>query len=82
MVEAEAIVRGYLTGSGYAEYREQGTVTGIALPGDLRDGSRLPEPIFTPSTKAEQGGHDENISFAALEQTIGAEQAAALREAL
>lgn len=81
MVEAEAIVRGYLTGSGYAEYREQGTVTGIALPGDLRDGSRLPEPIFTPSTKAEQGGHDENISFAALEQTIGAEQAAALREA-
>nr|WP_245324871.1 phosphoribosylaminoimidazolesuccinocarboxamide synthase [Nesterenkonia lacusekhoensis] len=81
MIEAEAIVRGYLTGSGYAEYREQGTVTGIALPEGLKDGSRLPEPIFTPSTKAEQGGHDENISFAQLEQTIGAEQAARLRDA-
>ena len=81
MIEAEAIVRGYLTGSGCAEYREQGTVTGIALPEGLKDGSRLPEPIFTPSTKAEQGGHDENISFAQLEQTIGAEQAARLREA-
>ncbi len=81
MIEAEAIVRGYLTGSGYAEYRESGTVTGIPLPEGLRDGSRLPEPLFTPSTKAEQGGHDENISFAQLEQTIGSEQAAALRDA-
>ena len=81
MIEAEAIVRGYLTGSGYAEYREQGTVTGIALPEGLKDGSRLPEPIFTPSTKAEQGGHDENISFAQLEQTIGVDQAARLRDA-
>ena len=81
MIEAEAIVRGYLTGSGYAEYREQGTVTGIALPEGLKDGSRLPEPIFTPSTKAEQGGHDENISFAQLEQALGAEQASHLRDA-
>lgn len=81
MIEAEAIVRGYLTGSGYAEYRGQGTVTGIRLPEGLTDGSRLPEPIFTPSTKAEQGGHDENISFEQLKQAIGVEQAERLREA-
>ena len=81
MVEAEAIVRGYLTGSGLSEYRASGTVTAIPLPAGLTDGSRLPEPIFTPSTKAEQGGHDQNISFEDLEQTIGAEQAGRLREA-
>lgn len=81
MIEAEAIVRGYLTGSGYAEYREQGAVTGIRLPEGLADGSRLPEPIFTPSTKAEQGDHDENISFEQLKETIGAEPAERLREA-
>lgn len=81
MVEAEAIVRGYLTGSGLAEYRETGTVTGIELPKGLTDGSALPEPIFTPSTKAEQGDHDENISFEQLQQSIGADLARRLRDA-
>ncbi|WP_044495192.1 phosphoribosylaminoimidazolesuccinocarboxamide synthase [Nesterenkonia massiliensis] len=81
MVEAEAIVRGYLTGSGLAEYRASGTVTGIALPEGLSDGSRLPEPLFTPSTKAEQGDHDENISFSRLEEVIGGELAQRLRDA-
>lgn len=81
MVGAEAIVRGFLTGSGFAEYRESGTVNEIPLPAGLADGSQLPEPLFTPSTKAEQGGHDENISFAALETAIGGELAVRLREA-
>ncbi|WP_120006708.1 phosphoribosylaminoimidazolesuccinocarboxamide synthase [Nesterenkonia muleiensis] len=81
MVEAEAIVRGYLTGSGLAEYREFGTVNEIPLPAGLEDGSRLLKPIFTPSTKAEQGGHDENISFEDLEHTIGTDLASKLREA-
>ena len=81
MVEAEAIVRGYLTGSALAEYRETGSVNGIELPEGLQDGSRLPEPIFTPSTKAAQGDHDENITFAQLEASIGADLAARLREA-
>ena len=81
MVEAEAIVRGYLTGSALAEYRASGTVHGIQVPGGLEDGSRLPEPIFTPSTKAAQGGHDENITFAELEEKLGAELAARLRDA-
>lgn len=81
MVEAECIARGYLTGSGLAEYTAHGTVTGIRLPEGLRDGSRLDEPIFTPSSKAAQGGHDENISFAELSTRVGAERAQALREA-
>lgn len=81
MVEAEAIVRGYLTGSGLAEYRSNGTVTGIELREGLVDGSKLPEPLFTPSTKAEQGGHDENISFDALQERIGPELAERLRAA-
>ena len=59
----EAVVRGYLAGSGWKEYREGGTVCGIPLPGGLRDSERLPEPIFTPATKAPIGEHDENISF-------------------
>ncbi len=59
----EAVVRGYLAGSGWKEYREQGTVCGIALPAGLRESERLPEPIFTPATKAPIGEHDENISF-------------------
>jgi len=62
----EAIVRGYLTGSGWAEYQRQGTVCDLALPPGLRESERLPEPIFTPSTKAPQGEHDINISFEAL----------------
>ncbi|WP_344685835.1 MULTISPECIES: phosphoribosylamine--glycine ligase [Actinomycetes] len=81
MVEAECIARGYLTGSGLAEYRESGTVTGIPLPEGLTDGSRLPEPIFTPSSKAEQGGHDVNISFAELAASVGEDLAEQLREA-
>ncbi|GAB3192867.1 hypothetical protein GCM10027061_24150 [Nesterenkonia suensis] len=81
MVEAECIARGYLTGSGLAEYRESGTVTGIPLPDGLTDGSRLPGPIFTPSSKAEQGGHDVNISFTELADAIGPELAEQLREA-
>jgi phosphoribosylaminoimidazole-succinocarboxamide synthase len=63
VVPVEAVVRGYLAGSGWKEYRQWGTVCGVALPADLREGDRLPEPIFTPATKAEGGEHDENISF-------------------
>jgi len=81
MVSAEAIVRGYLSGSALAEYRQTGEVNGIRLPTGLQEGSALPEPIFTPSTKAEQGDHDENITFAQLEERIGSELAARLREA-
>ena len=80
MVEAECIVRGYLAGSGLAEYRRNGTVTGIPLPEGLTDGSLLPEPIFTPSSKAEQGGHDENISLAELKDLVGENLAEQLRE--
>jgi phosphoribosylaminoimidazole-succinocarboxamide synthase len=63
VVPIEAVVRGYLAGSGWKEYREHGTVCGIGLPAGLRESDRLPEPIFTPATKAEMGAHDENISF-------------------
>jgi phosphoribosylaminoimidazole-succinocarboxamide synthase len=63
VVPIEAVVRGYLSGSGWKEYQERGTVCGIALPAGLRESDRLPEPIFTPATKAEQGEHDENVSF-------------------
>ena len=63
VVPIEAVVRGYLAGSGWKEYRADGTVCGIPLPPGLRESDRLPEPIFTPATKAEQGEHDENISF-------------------
>jgi phosphoribosylaminoimidazole-succinocarboxamide synthase len=80
MVPVEAVVRGYLTGSGFAEYRQDGTVCGIELPTGLTDGARLPEPIFTPATKAERGAHDENISFAHLVESIGAPTAARIRE--
>jgi phosphoribosylaminoimidazole-succinocarboxamide synthase len=63
VVPIEAVVRGYLAGSGWKEYRDRGTVCGIRLPAGLRESDRLPEPVFTPATKAEQGEHDENISF-------------------
>jgi phosphoribosylaminoimidazole-succinocarboxamide synthase len=63
VVPIEAVVRGYLAGSGWKEYRERGTVCGIPLPPGLRESDELPDPIFTPATKAEQGEHDENISF-------------------
>ena len=66
VVPIEAVVRGYIAGSGWKEYRERGTVCGIALPPGLRESDRLPEPIFTPATKAEAGEHDENITFDAM----------------
>ncbi len=71
----EAIVRGYLAGSGLKEYQKQGTVCGIKLPEGLKNSSKLPEPIFTPSSKAEVGEHDENISFEEMKKLIGKELA-------
>ena len=76
----EAVVRGYLAGSGWAEYRERGSVCGIALPPGLQNASRLPAPIFTPATKAEFGAHDENISFERMVEAVGAERAERVRE--
>ena len=80
MVPVECVARGYLTGSGLLDYQATGEVCGIVLPVDLLDGSRLPEPIFTPATKADLGDHDENVSYAAVEATIGADSAAELRD--
>ncbi len=80
MFPIECIVRGYLAGSGLKEYQQRGTVCGISLPGGLVNSSQLPAPIFTPSTKAELGDHDENISFERAAQIIGAEDAEALRD--
>lgn len=77
----ECVVRGYLTGSGWAEYRESGTVCGIALPTGLHDGDRLPAPLYTPAFKAPLGEHDENISFERSVELVGAETATALRDA-
>ena len=77
----ECVVRGYLTGSGWAEYRASGTVCGIPLPAGLRDGDRLPEPLYTPAFKAPLGEHDENISFERSVELVGAHVAAALRDA-
>ena len=79
-VPVEAIVRGYLVGSGWKEYQKSGTVCGIALPAGLKEAAKLPQPIFTPSTKAAVGDHDENISFAQCEALIGAELAAQVRD--
>lgn len=76
----EAIVRGYLTGSGRKDYERTGMVCGIPLPSGLVEASRLPEPLFTPSTKAEIGAHDENISFAKVVDLIGRELAERLRD--
>ena len=76
----EAIVRGYLIGSGWKDYQANGSICGIALPGGLRMADRLPEPIFTPSTKAGAGEHDTNIDFAHTEQLLGAELAARVRD--
>jgi phosphoribosylaminoimidazole-succinocarboxamide synthase len=73
------VARGYLTGSGLIDYRDTGAVCGIALPPGLVDGSRLPEPIFTPATKAALGEHDENVSYEAVVATAGAETAAELK---
>jgi phosphoribosylaminoimidazole-succinocarboxamide synthase len=79
MFPVECVVRGYLTGSGWKEYKSTATVCGIPLPAGLEDGSRLPEPLYTPSTKGEVGTHDENIDFAATEALIGAADAAELK---
>ena len=76
----EAIVRGYLIGSGWREYRASGAVCGIALPDDLREADRLPEPLFTPSTKAEAGEHDENIDFEAACELVGEDVARRVRD--
>ncbi|MDR0513932.1 MAG: phosphoribosylaminoimidazolesuccinocarboxamide synthase [Coriobacteriaceae bacterium] len=81
MFPVECIVRGYLAGSGLKEYQAQGTVCGIALPLGLKNSSPLPQPIFTPSTKAAQGNHDENISLDAAVALLGEEAAYALRDA-
>ncbi|MET1034610.1 MAG: phosphoribosylaminoimidazolesuccinocarboxamide synthase [Arthrobacter sp.] len=79
MFPIECIARGYLTGSGLLEYRASGTVCSLPLPGGLRDGSRLEPPIFTPSAKAEVGEHDENITYAEVEERIGKGPADELR---
>ena len=79
MFPVECVARGYLAGSGWKEYQAAGTVCGIPLPGGLEDGSRLPEPIFTPATKSQDGEHDENISYGKVEAAIGAAEAAQLR---
>lgn len=75
----ECVARGYLTGSGWQEYQQERQVCGISLPAGLLDGSELPEPIFTPATKAEVGEHDENISFEVSQKIIGAQIAGELR---
>ena len=80
MIPVEAVVRGYLTGGGLADYQATGSVCGIALPPGLVDGDRLPEPIFTPASKAEVGAHDENVSFAAVAEQVGGRLAGQLRE--
>ncbi len=80
MVPVECVARGYLTGSGLAEYRVDGSVCGVQLPPGLDDGSRLAEPIFTPARKAEVGEHDENVSFETVAADVGLETAEALRE--
>jgi phosphoribosylaminoimidazole-succinocarboxamide synthase len=77
----ECIVRGYLAGSGWKEYQRSGTVCGIELPGGMRESDRLEAPLFTPSTKAEIGAHDENISFERMVEIVGQEHAEALRGA-
>ena len=79
MFPVECVARGYLAGSGWKEYQASGTVCGIPLPSGLLDGSRLPEPLFTPATKSQDGAHDENIGFAATEALLGAADAAELR---
>jgi phosphoribosylaminoimidazole-succinocarboxamide synthase len=79
MFPVECVVRGYLTGSGWKEYKASQSVCGIALPDGLQDGSRLPEALYTPSTKGEAGSHDENISYAATVAAVGEADAAELK---
>ena len=79
MFPVECVARGYLAGSGWKEYKANRTVCGIPLPEGLEDGSRLPEPLFTPATKSQDGSHDENISFAETGKVVGAHEAAELK---
>ncbi|MGY4677177.1 phosphoribosylaminoimidazolesuccinocarboxamide synthase [Pasteurella sp. P03HT] len=79
-IKIESIVRGYLTGSGLKDYQKTGTICGLALPEGLVEASKLPEPIFTPSSKAEVGDHDINISYEECEKLIGADLAAQVKE--
>jgi phosphoribosylaminoimidazole-succinocarboxamide synthase len=79
MFPVECVVRGYLSGSGWKDYQATGAVCGIPLPSGLRESQQLPEPIFTPSTKDNTGGHDENISYAEVVAMVGEESAAELR---
>jgi len=76
----EAVVRGYIIGSGWKDYQQSGKICGIELPAGLRQADKLPEPLFTPAAKADIGEHDENISFADMEQRIGSELANKIRE--
>jgi phosphoribosylaminoimidazole-succinocarboxamide synthase len=80
MFPVECVVRGFLSGSGFQEYLATGSVSGVKLPGGLKDGDRLPEPIFTPAYKAELGEHDENISFDQVIDLVGKENAEKLKE--
>ena len=80
MLPIECIVRGYITGSAWKEYQASGTMHGIELPPDMQESDRLPEPVFTPSTKAEDGLHDENISFDRAVEIVGAELAGRCRD--
>src|SRR5215475_9797115 len=80
MIDIECVARGYLSGSGWKEYQQSGTVCGIKLPAGLRESDKLPEPIFTPATKAEIGEHDENITFEETANRVGPELAAELRK--
>ncbi|MPZ66870.1 MAG: phosphoribosylaminoimidazolesuccinocarboxamide synthase, partial [Pseudonocardiaceae bacterium] len=75
MLPVECVARGYLAGSGTADYRRTGTVCGVELPSGLLEASQLPEPIFTPATKAERGDHDENVSFEQVAGTVGQRRA-------
>ena len=79
MFPVECVARGYLAGSGWKEYRSEKTVCGIPLPEGLQDGSQLPEPIFTPATKSQDGAHDENIPFSTMESVVGPQDAAELK---
>jgi phosphoribosylaminoimidazole-succinocarboxamide synthase len=79
MLPVECVVRGYLSGSGWKDYQQTGAICGIKLRSGLRESDRLPEPIFTPAAKINTGGHDENISYKTVEQTVGRTHADALR---
>ena len=81
MLPVECVVRGYVAGSGFAEYRSSGSIGGVTLPSGLAEGDRLPQPVFTPATKAAVGDHDENIAFDRVVDLVGAATAAAARTA-